>query len=94
VPENDLVHLPFSHAKETLMTLPVCVGVEWINTFHPGACSQNNLDYRDDHAEGFYNHMGQQRSSADLRLGKRQRLGNRHPVGFVNSVVADFQGKS
>ena len=40
------------------MTVPVCVGVEWINSFHPGPCNQNNLDYRDDHAEGFYNHMG------------------------------------
>jgi len=40
------------------MTVRVCVGVEWINTFHPGACNQNNLDYRDDHAEGFYSHMG------------------------------------
>ena len=40
------------------MTVPVCVGVEWINTFHPGACNQNNLSYRDDHAEGFYDHMG------------------------------------
>jgi hypothetical protein len=40
------------------MTVPVCVGVEWINTFHAGACNQNNLDYRDDHAEGFYDHMG------------------------------------
>jgi hypothetical protein len=40
------------------MTVPVCVGVEWINTFHAGACHQNNLDYRDDHAEGFYDHMG------------------------------------
>ena len=39
------------------MTIPVCVGVEWINTFHSGACNQNNLSYRDDHAEGFYNHM-------------------------------------
>ena len=39
------------------MTIPVCVGVEWINTFHSGACNQNNLSYRDDHAEGFYNEM-------------------------------------
>jgi hypothetical protein len=40
------------------MTVPVCVGVEWINNFHPGPCNQNNLSYRDDHAEGFYDHMG------------------------------------
>lgn len=40
------------------MPIPVCVGVEWINTFHSGPCHQNNLSYRDDHAEGFYNRMG------------------------------------
>lgn len=39
------------------MTVPVRVGVEWINNFHAGACQQNNLDYRDDHADGFYQHM-------------------------------------
>jgi len=39
------------------MTAPVRVGVEWINTFHPGPCNQNNLSYRDDHAEGFASHM-------------------------------------
>jgi hypothetical protein len=40
------------------MTAQVRVGVEWINTFHPGPGQQNNLSYRDDHAEGFYNAMG------------------------------------
>jgi hypothetical protein len=39
------------------MTLTVRVGVEWINYFH-APCNQNNLDYRDDRAEGFYNSMG------------------------------------
>jgi hypothetical protein len=47
------------------MTIPVCVGVEWIDTFHAGPCNQNNLSYRDDHAEGFYNHMG---SHGHLRI--------------------------
>jgi len=40
------------------MAVTVRVGVDWVNTFHSGACNQNNLDYRDDHAEGFYNRMG------------------------------------
>jgi len=41
------------------MTLQVRVGGEWINTFPAsGACHQNNLSYRDDHAVGFYNEMG------------------------------------
>lgn len=40
------------------MPLQVRVGAEWINTWHPTYCTQNNLSYRDDHAVGFYNHMG------------------------------------
>ncbi len=38
------------------MTLPVRVGAEWVNAFH-SPCVQNNLDYRDDHAIGFCDHM-------------------------------------
>lgn len=35
----------------------VCTGVEWINHFHAGACNQNNLSHRADHAQGFQNSM-------------------------------------
>ena len=35
----------------------VTVGVEWINTFHSDACSQNQLVYMDSHAEGFATSM-------------------------------------
>ena len=35
----------------------ITVGVEWINTFHGDACSQNQLVYMDTHAEGFLNSM-------------------------------------
>ena len=35
----------------------VSVGVEWINNFHDGACSQNQLEYMDTHAAGFQNAM-------------------------------------
>ena len=36
----------------------VRVGVEWVNNFHPGNCKQNNLEYCDDQAVGFFNSMG------------------------------------
>ncbi len=39
------------------MSLIVRFGVEWVNTFHNDACQQNNLSYRDDHANGFCNKM-------------------------------------
>ncbi len=35
----------------------ISVGVEWINTFHGDACSQNQLIYMNTHAEGFLNSM-------------------------------------
>jgi hypothetical protein len=35
----------------------VTVGVEWINDFHTGACSQNQLVYMNTHAEGFASSM-------------------------------------
>ena len=40
------------------MALQVRVGVEWVGAFHSGDCEQANLDYRDDHANGFFNNMG------------------------------------
>jgi hypothetical protein len=40
------------------MGINVRVGVEWINNFHNDGCNQNNLDYCDDQAEGFFNSMG------------------------------------
>ncbi|MBL0183598.1 MAG: hypothetical protein IPP96_15435 [Chitinophagaceae bacterium] len=36
----------------------VRVGVEWVNKFHDDSCKQNNLEYCDDQAVGFYNTMG------------------------------------
>lgn len=39
------------------MTLQVTAGAEWINDFHADACEQNDLSYRDDHAQGFLNEM-------------------------------------
>ncbi len=37
--------------------MKVRVGAEWINTWHQDGCKQNNLSYRDDHANGFCDAM-------------------------------------
>jgi hypothetical protein len=40
-----------------VITLIVRVGAEWINNFHADACNQDELSYRDDHANDFCDEM-------------------------------------
>jgi Family of unknown function (DUF6345) len=40
------------------INLNVRVGSEWVDHFHDDGCNQGNRDYNDDHADGFYAHMG------------------------------------
>jgi hypothetical protein len=35
-------------------TLKARVGIEWINNFHADQCTQHNLSYCDDQADGFH----------------------------------------